>query len=477
MGGFTEPVTPPEAPEEPPENAFDIQSFLEQAIKIGRDMGALKPAVGAGGVVSHVDEWSWLAQVVKAFIPLLIGLEKAGITWIEPLLKAVLEVTQQMLDPGLKLLGDLTSSYVGHLAGEMKDIQPGKAGTTPSGMKPYAAGMFDGIMKPLGFLGGGRNPQNEGAGAENAEFALGSLITIHLTTWMVDILANFTGIGMLKYIHSFDNAITSAISARGIGRIASRPYLMKYMSEPLTRDLNAALPLDDASPSTLVKSYLRGAIDAQDLKLKMRQKGYKEEITENLLLDTAKLYDVSDLQWLIDQGQYTVQQAVDSLTQQGYPANVALVKILKGKADRPDAQYSSLANSLVTARADHKIDNETLRYMLSNLGFDEEQVESMAIRGATLAELPNRLTLTQVKQLYQEGLVDLDYVQTFLAEEGYGEQDQDLLVLLEFTKKEERTARANALAEARRVAADKAAAAAAAAEAKRQAELEKLAAA
>jgi hypothetical protein len=55
-----------------------------------------------------------------------------------------------------------------------------------------------------------------------------------------------------------------------------------------------------------------------------------------------------------------------------------------------------------------------------------------------------------VKSLYAESLVDLNYVTDFLTAEGYSNTDADLLVLHEFTKKEERDQAVKLLASIRR---------------------------
>jgi hypothetical protein len=74
----------------------------------------------------------------------------------------------------------------------------------------------------------------------------------------------------------------------------------------------------------------------------------------------------------------------------------------------------------------------------------------MVIRGTTLRELPTRLTLSQVRYIYNQGIEPLGFVQQWLEDEGYSPDDADRLVLAYFTQKSERDARKAALADAAR---------------------------
>lgn len=475
MGGFTNNPELPEAPEYPPENAFDIQSFTAQMVKALRDQKV--PGADADTQSNIlVDSAMKTLAALFSLIPDILKLGGASlVVSVETILKVLIEVAGVVLQPGMDVLGDLTRLYVGQFVTGQTEIRRGEATAHPEGLKPAAAGMFDSILAPMAGLYGAKNPAVPGAGEINSQFALGSIISIHLSTWMINIMSNLTGIGVLKFINSFDDVITTAINSRSLGRIALKPYLSKFMAEPLDRDLNRRLPLDQFSPSTLVKSYLRGAITRQHFIAKMREKGYAEEVAEQLLLDTAKMLPMDALVYLVRTGKWTEDQALEHLKQQGYPEQLAPTVFYLAINDLVFSQMRGVASDLVSARGDRRIDNETMRHILGQLELTEDEISIMATRGAIQAELPKRLSLSQVNSLFQEGLVDLDYVLTFLAEEGYSSQDADLLALLEFTKKDEREKRAAEIAARRRAQADAAAAKEAAAEAKRQAELLKLA--
>jgi hypothetical protein len=451
MGGFADNPELPEALDVGPENAFDVQSFTATVANELRKQGVIENADAASDKALKLvldilgTLWNLTPDALK-----IMGNEWRII--VETGLKLVVSLAGTILQPGMEVLGEVTSQYVQQFVEQQKGVASGGLGKPPTGLKSPAAGLFDSILAPLGFLVGGENPANVGAGEANAQYVLGSIIGIHLSTWMVNIISNLSGLGVLKFINSFDDVVTSALSTRGLSRMALKAYTAKFIGDPLKRDLDYRLPLDIGSVAALVKRYIRGNMTAQELKFALRGRGYNDEVVADLLLDSAKLFSVDDLLWMIDQGIYTFEQAVESLKQQGYLDEVARVKLRKPESDLVDSQMRSLASSLVLAFIDHRIDNPTLRYLLQQAGFSQEEVNAMVVRGAILQELPTRLSRSDVVNLFNEGLVDLTYVLNWLTEEGYSDDDADLLALLYFTKKEERDAMKARLAENRRLA-------------------------
>jgi hypothetical protein len=465
MGSFTE-GQPLEALDVPPENVFDVQSFTSGIIAELQAKGVL-PKDAADALSKLSNPWAAFFGVLAALAwPTLQKLEGAGVDAAEPFLKELLGVVTTVFKPLMRVLGDLTGVYVQQFVDQQKAVQPGAGGKAPSGLLPTAAGLFDSILAPLGFLVGGANPSQVGAGETNSQYVLGSIIGIHLSTWMVNIISNLTGLGALKWINSFDDVITGAISSRGLSRMAMKPYLTKFIGDPLARDLNLKLPLEIGSPAGLIKRYIRGNMSGDELKQALRGKGYDDAVVEDLLLDTVKYPTLDAIGWLVKSGFWQDADGIAALTQMGYDEDMAIVILKREVLSEAFAQMHSLATSLVDAFIDRRLDNETLRSLLSRAGFSEAEVEAMSTRGAILQELSRRLSLGQVKSLFQESLIDLDYVLNFLREEGYSDDDADLLALLEFTVKEEREARKRELAERRRVAADAAREAAALREAR-----------
>lgn len=466
MGAFTGDNTVPPAPDYPPENAIDISSFVSGAIKAAQDAGVIKTPgglqiyplpgwlikEGIGGIGAIGDILAFLFQILSNIML--------------PVLKALVSAVSQPLHVGMDALGDLTKVYAQEFGSYTRAA--GKRVGTPGheSVESVAQGMFDAILSPIAQITGAANPATVGSGETNAANALGSVISLHLCTWMINIISNLSGVGALKFINSFDDVILAALSTRSLSRLAMKGYLTKFISAPLTRDLNIDLPLEIGSSSQLVKRYIRGNIEAGELKTALRGQGFNDSVVEDMLLDAARLLSVEASVYLVHTGQWTKDDAVTNLTQQGYPDAVAGAVFALAQQTLVRSQMRSTAEVIVTALGNHQIDSDTARKLLGELDFSDDEVDGYMLHGNMLAELPTILSLSQVRALYNASLVDLTFVQDYLAEQGYSSRDQDLLSLLYFTKATERGERQAELANRRRVmdqaAADKAAAAAAA---------------
>jgi hypothetical protein len=438
MGNFTDGTPPPPAPDYPPENAIDIGAAIGTAWTAMQKAGA----VSATGAHKIAYEPGWLIKELISGAG-MVGdvlstfLTEVGIGY-EPILAAMLKLVLAILGPAVSLGGDLAHSYVGILV----DNLTGRTNVTSANMGPGAAGaakgMFDGIMSPLMGLTAAQNPATAGAGQANAQYTLGALVSIQLNTWIVNIISNLTGVGVLKFINSFDECITGSLNTRALGRGAMKPYLDKFMATPLTRDLNVALPLAVGSSAMLIKRYLRGDIDGDGVKRELRKLGYDDSVAADILLDSAKLLDVSATYFLVKNGQWTSDQAIHHLQQSGYPLSMAIAVYEIEQNQKVEAQTNALAEDLLTLLKDHRIDRPAFVTALQSAGFTAAEVQAYSLRGAYAQEIPKRLTYAQVKALYLESLVNMDYVLSFLTAEGYSNDDADLLVLHEFTAKEYR---------------------------------------
>lgn len=467
----------PEAMDVPPENAFDINTFVAGSLEAIKAKWPI--LLGPAGIA--VDIWQSKGKGDAAFfssLGLLIKkcLEEAPEA-LTPILQIVVQIAVQLLKPGTQILGQLTNSYILALRGEGDAKSPaGLPVPGGPGHDPSAA-VFDQIMAPLLGMLTPSNPEASGAGENNSQHILGTLIHIHLMTWMVNVISNLTGVGVFKWINSFDEAITSGISARGFSRLATKPYLMKYVVDPLTGDLNRKWPTESGTPSTLLKTYMRGGITREELLGKLRGKGFKEEVVEQLLLDTVRLYTFDELAHLYRYDKLTVDDVVKYAAQIGYPDRLVPPLLGLYELDLIESQHKTIASDLVQAMGDHRIDNETARHIFASLDFSDAEVNAYILRGAMLAELPKRLSLSQVRELYNESLVDAEYVLDFLKAEQYADSDADLLFLLLFTKKDQREHQRGILSARRRVQAEVADEAAAKAEGERRAALAELEAA
>jgi hypothetical protein len=365
------------------------------------------------------------------------GYVKDKVEWLGD---ALIDLVVEVLEPIRGVFADLAAHYVKDFAGEMAGGRPDAiatgrgvtAGTT-------AAGAFDGICAPLGFMGGG-NPEEPGAGHAAVQKTLGTLISLHLNTWVVNVISNLTGLGFLHYINSFDDVILSAMNTRSMGRLAFRPYMETYMVAPLTRDLNVAHPLKDTGPGTIVKAYTQGHITYTDFLQRMREKGYAAEIAATYVTEVQKHPSHGDVAWLVNTGVWSEQQGQAQLEAEGYDSSISQPVLLRAMFAGSETIARSIADEVVDEYAHWLIDQEPAQQIIIELGFPKFEQDLYFQLMELKHHRPIRPPYAQVRALYQASMVDLEYVTEWLQAEHYTPDDARAIILMDFATAATRSA-------------------------------------
>lgn len=440
----------------PPASDVDSASFVEtrdgqQVVKTLDDQ--VQKAIAA------LKDPNLLANIVGseagAFISLLwkflLDIEKLGATGAVDVLKPLVDVALAVLKPVQGVFGELSKEYVKELADKVvmpnQKIPAGPDSADVLGAK-YA---FDAIVAPLSHITAGADPNTPGAGATNIQAALGSIVSVHLMTWVINVVSNLTGVGTLKFMNSFNEVILAALNARGLSRVAMKPYLEQMMVIPATRELNTRFKQTPITESQAVKEWLRGKMTKNELKELLTGKGYKEDLTEQFLAEQQKYLSDADVGTLIDLGWWTEEQAITYLQQQGWNADIAPVLVRFERQRRVRTIQGEIAASAAKLLVQGLITEDVFRSVLHDLNFADAEIEALSINAQLQRASKTRLSLLQVRQLYDAKLVDLNYVQAYLEGLGHSVEDTNLLILLEFTHEKERDARRAELAAAERV--------------------------
>ena len=394
-----------------------------------------KAAASDAGTQTGLRLIAWLWSLVPADIREGGQITVDAIILIGQFLIAIIE---KLLEPGKDILGALAGAYVSDFANEQRAMgRTGGATTTPSGVASVAAGAYDSICAPLG-LTTGVDPSKNGAGQQNSQFVLGSLINLHLNTWLINIISNLTGFGFLKFINSFDDCILAAMNTRAMGRLAFKPYMQTLMVDPLTRDLQQQFPIKDAGTTAIIREFIRGATTSADMNTRLAQHGLGATYSAELLSELQKEMSLSDLAWLVARKYWTYDQAQTYLAQIGYPSlYTALVIDHAVDAFEEPWEHELLAEWI------YQYENKLIDYptFVSGVGTSATTTQN-GTRALAVGQLkhdrPKRLTYGQVKALFLENLWNADQVETWLTEEGYSAADVQSLFLLDFAQQSER---------------------------------------
>jgi len=397
-----------------------------------------------------------LAFLIKEITPTLLRVVKAAIATVQPLATLLVGAGTQLFEPIAAAFGELTTAYVQIVGKTIAEGEDGRPGMSASATALGANYAFDNIVAPIAFIASGNDPTKAGAGTANIQSSLGAIVSIHLMTWVCNVVANLTGLGTLKFMNSFNDVILAAMNARGMSRLAMRPYMETFMVQPATNDLNSAWPNKPLPESAAMKAYIRGALDSADTIAALRKLGYNEAYQAQWLSDASKYMTDENVGLLVNLGWWTDDQATQYLQQQGWPATIVGTVLNLAKLTRVIEIQHSMASYAEKLLITGKMTEEDFTSLLKNLDFSDTEIQALTLKALLQMQATKSVTYGQVVAMYKEGIVDLSYVQDWLEQEGYSAEDVANLVLLDFTQATERNARRATLAAQKRVASDKA---------------------
>ncbi len=449
------PTTPPGVPQDIAtiikESGGTIDEFWSAAVKWLWSADAK-----AARAEEHVTNWAEdHAALSQHIADMLLGGEKDLLTGVEPIVAAVAEAITKLLIPVAGLLGNVSGGFVKLMADKLR-VSPAKgAESDPSPDDFGAKYAFDHIVAPIAYLSSSADPTQPGAGATAIQETLGSIVNLHLTTWVVNVLSNVTGAGTLKFMNSFTEVMLSAMNARMMARTAMKPYLNTYMGIPSERELSTRWPQATLSEQQMVKAYIRGALTGDQATSLGRQLGQTEGNMGQFLIDYQKFPDTSMIGKMINVGWIDQDTGLELIKQQGYPEAYAKVvlnfavhqevfSILRDAGERLQSHYEQ-----------GQIDEATYKNLLSQMMFSDMEIEALLVKAQVTQQVYKKLPQGEVLKLYEEGIVDLNYVTSYFQGLGYSAEDADNLTLLYTASKENRAERTSELAAAARVRAQK----------------------
>jgi hypothetical protein len=303
--------------------------------------------------------------------------------------------------------------------------------------------IFNSLIEPFTLAAATANPAEFGSGFKNQHYLLKKALALSLAEYTLDSMKNFVGFGWMKQIEPILGFIDRSINPSNVVRQSMEQAYSFLMKAPIQRDLNHLYPIKDLGVTALAKLYIRNAIDEQTYLNKCLDAGLDNANAQQLIIETAKLLSTSQIGHLLNHGYISHEDALQQLKWQGYPDWQANALLFLETHSRYFSIQERVGTAAVTAWKKQIIDQAQLEDLLTNLGYNQDEISLLEIEGKFVATATEQKSLTygQVRQLFDANLVDIDYVINFLTLDGYSADDTRLQILLDFTKAEERAAR------------------------------------
>jgi len=458
-------ISPGPAPEQPSTGILysvekDFDQLLAWLIKNAEKLGA---ALGTVWDHTLINETT-LALLEKLFGFLLKGLADIELTLEKDWLNVEGQVYSQVLPDLVGLQQKIDSINLGFLLQALQAA--GAAGDVSFGgqLSSDAQALFNGVVQPFTLMQSTADPSVPGTGIQNQQFLLAQALNLALTQQLIDNASEHMGMGFLKTLTPLLGLIDRTVVPHNVVRQAMDSSYAFLLRAPLTRDLNRKFPIKDLGVTALAHLFIRGAITIDDYLNRCLDAGLNNLHAEQLLLESSKTLSPGEVGQLLQHGFLTQADAQNLLLQQGYLQSSVDALLYIYTHQRFWSIQERVGNAAVTKWVAGKIDQATLEKILAQTGFTQDEINLLELEQAWLKVHPDSkpLTYADVKRLFEQNIIGIDEVITFLEGQGYAPADVNNLVLLDFTLAAERQARLAVLIGRQRVAAQANLAAAAA---------------
>jgi len=364
----------------------------------------------------------WIGYFVwQAALQLVIGVGAKFAT-------SVLSTIGQVRQSNAADFNEVIAASLSELLGTEVDAASLPGGQGPGAnlqrMQAIGAALHDVLASEM--LSGG--PVTPEQGKANAEKFSGFGINFATASAFIAVLCEATSVGFIKDAREIGEMTAQAIGLGRLQRLALEPLIKNAVQTPYDRYYMNQLRPTLMSESQLVTAYRQGFKDQNTVQNELAQKGYSDGDIAILLDQLTQKISAGDLYALIRFGVIDEQTAITRMQNLGMDSKDAQLELLIADQSRADAQVGTIVSNLVTARVDGYIDQETFTGLLGDLPLGDEETTMIKKRAADELERPRTtISFAQLKTAVTSSIVDFSYVDTWLQNKGYSDQDQLIL--------------------------------------------------
>lgn len=436
----------------------------KHAEELGRQAATEWDSSGIGDSILSgiVSAWAWYCRGVLKWE---LSFDQEMFTLASQVMDKILPLAR---DEGAKILELMVLQY----ANVIQDTPTSNNSLGQGEIAKATVGVFEALANQFSLLKSGINPRDPGSGIKAQQLLVANVTGLVATNWWIDWASQHLGLGQLKDLQPVRQMADEIVNTRNVIRQANNAAYAMLLHAPLTRDLNRAYPIKNIGLNALARLYVRGAINQHDFFDKCLDSGLDSTQAQQLVLESAKMLGSGNIGDLVNHGFIGEDDALTYLKHSGFQEGDARALLYAETHSRYWSIQERVGNAAVTAWTKGRISKDRLESILQQCGFTDDEITLLKIEQEFAKHVASKeLTYSQVRQLFEANIIGIDDVIDFLDHQGYNAADRNNLVLLDFTKLEERQSRLAKLAARDRVQADSERIQAAADEQKQQRDL------
>lgn len=359
-----------------------------------------------------------LAIIIKGIVAVILAVASYfAVTVLENISKAKKDNASQFNDVIAAAMGDVLGTDF-----SADEIPAGKGSGGGAARNAAIGGKLQDLLSQQ--FGGVRELSPED-GAKNAAAFSGFALNYAISAAFLGILGECESLGFVKNFKDLGEDTAQALGLGRLSRLALQPLIRNMVQQPYDLYLRSKVRPDRLTEAQYIHGLHHGDFDESFVRAKLAEKGYPDAEIDRLILELTAHLAEADILRLIRYGDMTQDEGVAELNVQGIPKVTAERLLRATTLSRADSLVSSYVNKIESQYLNGFIDEATFNKGLDAVPWTEEEKQwERNFVGVTLDAPQTTLTLTQVKAGIVGGILDFNYLDRWMTNQGYSDEDQ-----------------------------------------------------
>lgn len=239
----------------------------------------------------------------------------------------------------------------------------------------------------------------------------------------------------LDEIREIGEQVAKNLGLGRLQRLALAPIVQILLAEPYKWFINELARPTQFGLGEVVNPFSGAVMPAELIWRDLARAGYSDDKIQAVLELHRKKLSEADLSTLFSAGhidQPTLQKSIQRL---GYSLEDAQQKAEVDRLDKVRPYFDELRSAAVSAYADRHIERDELQGIVNGLPLSTEEKAYIMLAADYKRKVPTKhLTLAELNSALGQGIIDLQEYFDHLTLQGYSDDDQSILLLLELAK-------------------------------------------
>lgn len=256
-----------------------------------------------------------------------------------------------------------------------------------------------------------------------------------MTNWVVKegfqayILSNLK----LPWASDFDGIADELFRSYGLSRHARsalRPWFDTILATPLEWHVNKEFRPRLLAPGEAVRAHLRGGLTLAELKEVLARQGYSDKDIGHLIASIELPHSETSLLKLVHYKEISQDQALALMKEKGYSEQRAIEIFTALEIGPADSLIDQRKRIWLNAYLDGLVHQGEFENAIDQMPMGEREKQAWKDLAAIQRVIPRKkLSLSQMREAFLHGTIDLSEWNKFLRDEGYNDRDAQILTL------------------------------------------------